>query len=107
MTNRSHRQQAEVRKLRSPRLTRRSLLAAGGLGLAGISLAREGWAQPPKVRNPRATDGDDRHEPNWKQRLTIKVGNKKGDLVGGDDKVLQAAIDYVALVDPDSLLDVA
>ncbi len=50
----------------------------------------------PPVTNPRATDGDDRFEPNWDERLTITVGEKTGDLVGRDDKVLQAAVDYVA-----------
>ncbi|MFV2068748.1 MAG: right-handed parallel beta-helix repeat-containing protein [Pirellulales bacterium] len=61
-----------------------------------------GWAAsafagpPPQVVNPRATDGDDRHEPDWKQRLTITVGRKDADLVGDDDKVLQAAVDYMA-----------
>ena len=41
-------------------------------------------------------DGDDRFEPNWEQRLTITVGRQKADLIGSDDKVLQAAVDYVA-----------
>ncbi|MEZ6061729.1 MAG: right-handed parallel beta-helix repeat-containing protein [Planctomycetaceae bacterium] len=50
----------------------------------------------PPVTNPRATDGDNRFEPNWDERLTITVGEKSGDLVGSDDKVLQAAVDYVA-----------
>jgi hypothetical protein len=55
------------------------------------------WADGrPLVRNPRATDGDERFEPNWDERLTITVGRKKGDLIGSDDKVLQAAVDYVA-----------
>jgi hypothetical protein len=30
---------------------------------------------------------------NWGERLTVTVGPKKADLVGKDDKVLQAAID--------------
>ncbi len=50
----------------------------------------------PKVSKPRATDGDKRHQPNWDERLTITVGPKKADLVGRTDKVLQAAVDYVA-----------
>ncbi len=50
----------------------------------------------PRVTSPRATDGDERFEPNWDERLTITVGQKKGDLIGNDDKVLQAAVDYVA-----------
>jgi hypothetical protein len=50
----------------------------------------------PSVDNPRATDGDERFEPNWDERLTVTVGQKQGDLIGSDDKVLQAAVDYVA-----------
>lgn len=34
-------------------------------------------ADPPPVTNPRATDGDDRFEPNWDERLTISVGEKR------------------------------
>jgi hypothetical protein len=35
-------------------------------------------------------------EPRWEQRLTVTVGPGDADLVGKDDKVLQAAVDYVA-----------
>ncbi|MDP6445000.1 MAG: right-handed parallel beta-helix repeat-containing protein, partial [Pirellulaceae bacterium] len=80
----------------STRLSRRQWLATGAAGLAvaplGSSLL---WARPP-VKNPRATDGDDRHEPDWTQRLTITVGHQGADLNGRDDKVVQAALDYVA-----------
>ncbi len=55
-----------------------------------------GGDELPRVTNPRATDGDDVHEPNWTERLTITVGPDKADLVGRDDKVIQAAVDYVA-----------
>ena len=48
------------------------------------------------MTNPKATDGDERFEPDWKQRLTLTVGTKSGDLMGNDDKVIQAAVDYVA-----------
>src|SRR5262249_13739337 len=34
--------------------------------------------------------------PEWEQRLTVTVGPRDADLVGTDDKVLQAAVDYVA-----------
>jgi hypothetical protein len=47
------------------------------------------------VTNPRATSGD-AAEPSWDQRLTVTVGPRRADLVGSDDKVLQAAVDYVA-----------
>lgn len=57
--------------------------------------------QPPTsknvaVNNPRATDGDDRYEPSWDERLSIRIGQHHGDIVGTDDKAIQAAIDYVA-----------
>ncbi|MEO1994509.1 MAG: hypothetical protein ABGZ17_04465, partial [Planctomycetaceae bacterium] len=48
------------------------------------------------VTNPRTTSGDPRFEPNWDQRLTISVGPKSADLRGQTDRVIQAAIDYVA-----------
>ncbi|MBC7965794.1 MAG: right-handed parallel beta-helix repeat-containing protein [Fuerstia sp.] len=51
---------------------------------------------PPPVTNPRATDGDERFEPNWDERLTLSVGEKSGDMIGQTDKVIQAALDYVA-----------
>jgi hypothetical protein len=62
-----------------------------------VLAARAGLAGPdgrPPVTQPRATSGD-AVEPNWDQRLTITVGPRKADLVGSDDKVIQAAVDYV------------
>lgn len=50
----------------------------------------------PKVTSPRATSGDTTVEPSWDERLTITVGNKEGDLIGSNEKVLQAAVDSVA-----------
>ncbi len=75
--------------------TRRHLLrgAAGLLALPSFSLLAD---ERPPVINPRATDGDDRHEPAWAERLTLSVGPKDADLIGKDDKVIQAAVDYVA-----------
>ena len=85
---------------------RRGFLLASAASLAaglGRPLHHSGLlaAQRPPVRNPRATDGDDAFEPDWDQRLTITVGPnaggpKQADLVGQTDKVLQAAVDYVA-----------
>lgn len=49
----------------------------------------------PPVTSPRATSGD-AVEPNWNERLTLTVGTSKADLVGNNEKVLQAAVDYVA-----------
>lgn len=67
--------------------------AAAALGLRGWPRLLGG--EMPSVGNPRATDGDEVHEPGWEQRLTVTVGPDKADLVGRDDKVIQAAIDYV------------
>lgn len=60
--------------------------------------ATRGEDQPAANQPPRATSGDDVAEPNWDQRLTVKVGpdSKTAELVGSSEKVLQAAIDYVA-----------
>lgn len=66
-----------------------ALLAAGTVGLAR---ADDGL---PKVHRPRATDGDERHQPAWEEMLEITVGTKNADLVGSGDRVIQAAVDYV------------
>lgn len=69
--------------------------------LASSWLATSPWlfgAERDSSAHVRATDGDDRAEPNWDERLTLTVGPKQADLVGNDDKVLQAAVDYMARV---------
>jgi hypothetical protein len=71
-----------------------SAAAAGGM-LRGLH-ADEPRDAGPVPLNPRATDGDERFEPNWDELITVSVGTDRGDLVGKDDKVLQAAVDYVA-----------
>jgi hypothetical protein len=68
-------------------------LVGGGAVLSGRVQAGERQDRA----NPRATAGDP-VEPNWKERLTVTVGPEKADLVGTDHKVLQAAVDYVALL---------
>lgn len=81
------------------RATRRGFLGALGCGVAAaLRGARAGDDPRPAVTRPRATDGDDVHEPDWDQRLTITVGHggRKADLIGCDDKVIQAALAYVA-----------
>ncbi len=84
------------------RTNRRSFLgASAGWLAAGVGLSLEAGERP-QIHNPRATDGDSAHEPAWSKRLTITVGprntagSKKADLVGNSDRVLQAAVDYVA-----------
>jgi hypothetical protein len=61
--------------------------------VACLSLAS--LARADQANAKRATSGDV-VEPDWKERLTVTVGPKNADLVGSDDKVLQAAVDYVA-----------
>ncbi len=83
----------------APALSRRRLLA-GSLAAAGAALLRPVVAanaeERPAVTYPRATSGDDAVEPDWKERVTITVGPKDADLVGATERVLQAAVDYVA-----------
>ena len=71
--------------------SRRGFVSALGLGLSSSA-----FAVVPKVTLPRATSGDFAVEPDWAERLTISVGNKNADLVGKNEKVIQAAVDWVA-----------
>src|SRR5207248_1106998 len=65
-------------------------------GLVGAAAAPEARAdEKPSAASPRATSGD-AAEPKWEQRLTVTVGPRDADLVGKDDKVIQAAVDYAA-----------
>ncbi|GMV90719.1 MAG: hypothetical protein AMXMBFR82_04970 [Candidatus Hydrogenedentota bacterium] len=78
-------------------LTRRDMFrtlsgVAASVAWAGLVSA----ADLPEVTHPRATSGDGAVEPEWEQRLTITAGPDKADLVGASDKVIQAAVDYVA-----------
>ena len=79
---------------------RQILRAAGGLFLAANSVNRA-WARsdpqqnPARVTNPRSIAGD-HAEPAWDEMLTVRVGQKDADLMGTTDKVIQAAIDYIA-----------
>lgn len=77
------------------RTNRRAFLGEAAFAAAALG-APAGAADMPKVTNPRATDGDERFEPTWEERFTLTVGPEKADLVGRDDRVLQAAVDYVA-----------
>lgn len=77
-------------------LQRREFLRTIGgvvVGTLGAHFARA--EDFPTNTNPRAIFGDS-VEPDWSQRLTITVGPKKADLVGSTDRVIQAAVDYVA-----------
>jgi len=68
----------------------------GATALAAGGLQRLVASDRPPVTHPRATDGDNRFEPNWDELLTITVGTKSGDLIGSGDRVIQAAVDYAA-----------
>src|SRR5262249_12546293 len=80
-------------------ITRRRFLAVTAAAAAsGQKSARSGDDPRPRVTDPRATDGDDVFEPNWSDRLTLTVGNggKDAHPSGRDDKVIEAALGYVA-----------
>jgi hypothetical protein len=70
-----------------------STMTAGGAALRAASANADEAPVPVKV--PRATSGDP-VEPNWDERLTLTVGPEKADLVGTNEKAIQAAVDYVA-----------
>lgn len=62
-------------------------------------MAWMGWAIPegmPEPAQPRAISGDDAIEPDWTERFTVTVGVSEGDIAGGTDRAIQAAVDYVA-----------
>jgi len=73
---------------------RQFLYTAAGVVAAAAAEPARGDERPPTAI-PRATSGD-AVEPKWEQRLTVTVGQREADLVGKDDKAIQAAVDYVA-----------
>ena len=80
-------------------VNRRLFLGAAGaaLTLSAVSGTSEAVAADrPAVRVPRATSGDVAVEPDWDEKLTLLVGPKKGQIIGTDEKAIQAAVDYVA-----------
>lgn len=86
-----------MRKNTATALNRRQWLAATGASTLYILTARRAHGTPmPEVHTPRATSGDHVHEPDWEQHLTLTVGQDKADIVGANDKAIQAAVDYVA-----------
>ncbi len=94
----------EIRRQPSLRLTRRRAFLQSGLGLLGVAVGggtRLCTGQKPPVTGSTAIDGDDAHQPNWAHGVTMTVGpttlgSDKADLLGDSDKVIQAAVDYVA-----------
>jgi len=79
-----------------PRLHRRRFLqTVSGLAAGAFCVALSRADDLPKNTNPRAIAGDP-IEPDWGQGMTLTVGPKEADLVGATDRVIQAAVDYVA-----------
>jgi hypothetical protein len=76
--------------------SRRRFLQFGSASMATALTSFSFADERPQVTDPRATDGDSHREPNWDERMTVTVGHADADLIGRDDKVLQAAVDYVA-----------
>src|SRR5256712_4712312 len=74
---------------------RQFLRTVSGLVAGALGASRIRADELPKNTSPRAIFGDS-VEPDWDQRVTITVGPKKADLVGTTDRVIQAAVDYVA-----------
>ena len=50
----------------------------------------------PEVVTPRQTSGDAAVQPQWEETLVVSVGLKDADIVGGDQRAIQAAVDHVA-----------
>src|SRR5687768_10257444 len=77
-------------------MNRRTFLVAPAAALGTRLLgAADGKPQAPAVTRPRATAGDP-IEPDWEQRVKITVGPEKADIMGSDQRVIQAGVDYVA-----------
>lgn len=79
--------------------SRRAFLqSSAAICIAGSSLSHGRADDLPPVTSPRATSGDDAVEPRWDEQLTVTVGpdSKTAQLVGSTERVLQAAVDYVA-----------
>jgi hypothetical protein len=74
---------------------RRFLRTVSGLATGALGAFLTRADDLPKNTNPRAIAGD-AVEPDWQQRLTVTVGPKGADLAGATDRVIQAAVDYVA-----------
>ncbi len=72
------------------------MLACLGAGFLTGGKRLKAMVPQDETAGHRAVDGDDRERVDWVDQLTINVGQKKGDIVGQDDKAIQAAVDYVA-----------
>jgi parallel beta-helix repeat protein len=71
-------------------------LGSAALGSGALRTARaQAHEEALRVKVRRATSGDPL-EPDWQESLTLTVGPQKADLVGSDEKVIQAAVDSIA-----------
>lgn len=86
-------------RLQPVQCSRRLFTAGVFASVCGVAgMPRSAAQDPPRVTAPRATDGDERHEPVWDELLTITVGVRggEGDFSGTSERVLQAAVDSAA-----------
>lgn len=86
-------------RLHSPSIVatrRRFLQTSAALATSATFAARAVADDRPPVTRPRSTSGDDRVEPDWDERLTLTVGQREADIIGRDERAIQAAVDYVA-----------
>ncbi|TAM78777.1 MAG: hypothetical protein EPN47_20555 [Acidobacteria bacterium] len=74
--------------------TRRGFIGAAAI-LAGGAFAPPGKASEQPGTMPAATPPPAADEPRW-DALSVTVGPQKADLVGSNEKVIQAAVDYIA-----------
>jgi hypothetical protein len=70
-------------------------MTAGAVAASASTAFAEAPDERPTVTAPRATSGDTASEPNWDERFTVTVGPSQADLIGTNEKVIQAAIDMV------------
>ena len=76
------------------RYTRRGFIGAAAI-LAGGAIAHPGKANAQSASALPAGPAAGADEPNW-DALNVTVGPQKADLVGTNEKVIQAAVDYIA-----------
>ncbi|HET9177660.1 MAG TPA: right-handed parallel beta-helix repeat-containing protein [Terriglobia bacterium] len=74
--------------------TRRGFIGAAAT-LAGSAFAVPGVASEQDGTMPAAAPSTAAGEPRW-DALSVTVGPQKADLVGASEKVIQAAVDYIA-----------
>jgi hypothetical protein len=85
-----------MRKFEHMRWTRRGFLGAISAVLVGNRLAEGSGRQVrAALLTTQATEGVP-EGPKWKSQLSVTVGPQKADLVGVDEKVIQAGVDYIA-----------